>query len=201
MKLAGLITHEHVFVKGRRGSRFAISSIPGCVAASSYRPDQGALPRSVQRLAALGELESHVGEIRCASLKITDIACRRCWRPMPPGFKGPGIPRRPQLRRRRNRNAPCKGPLPRQPPESMAATNLRRCVPLSVARQSPDDLYGVSRGGTCAQVPDRPVEVTGGERGIRTLEGLLTLTPLAGVRLRPLGHLSALAENLNISIT
>ena|ERR1700685_2196420 len=32
--------------------------------------------------------------------------------------------------------------------------------------------------------------VTGGERGIRTLEGLLTLTPLAGVRLRPLGHLS-----------
>jgi hypothetical protein len=31
---------------------------------------------------------------------------------------------------------------------------------------------------------------TGGERGIRTLEGLLTLTPLAGVRLRPLGHLS-----------
>ena len=37
--------------------------------------------------------------------------------------------------------------------------------------------------------------VTGGERGIRTLEGLLTLTPLAGVRLRPLGHLSALAKS------
>ena len=33
--------------------------------------------------------------------------------------------------------------------------------------------------------------IFGGERGIRTLEGLLTLTPLAGVRLRPLGHLSA----------
>jgi integrase len=33
-------------------------------------------------------------------------------------------------------------------------------------------------------------DLTGGERGIRTLEGLLTLTPLAGVRLRPLGHLS-----------
>ena len=33
-------------------------------------------------------------------------------------------------------------------------------------------------------------ERAGGERGIRTLEGLLTLTPLAGVRLRPLGHLS-----------
>ncbi len=36
---------------------------------------------------------------------------------------------------------------------------------------------------------------TGGERGIRTLEGLLTLTPLAGVRLRPLGHLSVLGKN------
>ena len=34
----------------------------------------------------------------------------------------------------------------------------------------------------------------GGERGIRTLEGLLALTPLAGVRLRPLGHLSGNAE-------
>ena len=33
----------------------------------------------------------------------------------------------------------------------------------------------------------------GGEGGIRTLEGLLTLTPLAGARLRPLGHLSGLA--------
>ena len=29
------------------------------------------------------------------------------------------------------------------------------------------------------------------EREIRTLEGLLDLTPLAGVRLRPFGHLSA----------
>ena len=35
-------------------------------------------------------------------------------------------------------------------------------------------------------------KVIGGERGIRTLEGLLALTPLAGVRLRPLGHLSVL---------
>ncbi len=34
-------------------------------------------------------------------------------------------------------------------------------------------------------------ETTGGERGIRTLEELLVPTPLAGVRLRPLGHLSA----------
>src|SRR5690606_4467156 len=31
---------------------------------------------------------------------------------------------------------------------------------------------------------------SGGEEGIRTLEKLLTSTPLAGERLRPLGHLS-----------
>src|SRR6266480_948092 len=39
----------------------------------------------------------------------------------------------------------------------------------------------------------------GGERGIRTLEGLMTLTPLAGVRLRPLGHLSAPGERWCVS--
>ena len=31
---------------------------------------------------------------------------------------------------------------------------------------------------------------SGGEGGIRTLEGLLTLTPLAGERFQPLSHLS-----------
>ena len=31
---------------------------------------------------------------------------------------------------------------------------------------------------------------SGGERGIRTLDGILSHTPLAGERLRPLGHLS-----------
>ena len=31
---------------------------------------------------------------------------------------------------------------------------------------------------------------SGGERGIRTLEGVLALTPLAGERFRPLSHLS-----------
>ena len=36
---------------------------------------------------------------------------------------------------------------------------------------------------------------SGGEGGIRTLEGLLTLTPLAGARLRPLGHLSGSRPN------
>ena len=32
--------------------------------------------------------------------------------------------------------------------------------------------------------------VLGGERGIRTLDEILSHTPLAGERLRPLGHLS-----------
>ena len=40
---------------------------------------------------------------------------------------------------------------------------------------------------------------SGGERGIRTLDGLLTHTPLAGVRLRPLGHLSG-ARSANTSL-
>ena len=39
----------------------------------------------------------------------------------------------------------------------------------------------------------------GGEGGIRTLDGLLTHTPLAGARLRPLGHLSGQAQGPNRS--
>ena len=35
--------------------------------------------------------------------------------------------------------------------------------------------------------------VTGGERGIRTLDRILSYTPLAGARLRPLGHLSVIS--------
>ena len=37
---------------------------------------------------------------------------------------------------------------------------------------------------------ENPFPEDGGERGIRTLDTLLAYTPLAGVRLRPLGHLS-----------
>jgi hypothetical protein len=48
-----------------------------------------------------------------------------------------------------------------------------------------------AREATAAQLPC--LACIGGEGGIRTLEGLLTLTPLAGARLRPLGHLSGLA--------
>ena len=37
---------------------------------------------------------------------------------------------------------------------------------------------------------DTTIESCGGERGIRTLDTLLTYTPLAGERFRPLSHLS-----------
>lgn len=49
------------------------------------------------------------------------------------------------------------------------------------------------------QQPDLPentkvlAEFDGGEDGIRTHDTLLTYTPLAGERLRPLGHLSGAA--------
>ena len=40
--------------------------------------------------------------------------------------------------------------------------------------------------------------IDGGERGIRTLDGILSHTPLAGERLRPLGHLStSIGEKYN----
>jgi hypothetical protein len=38
----------------------------------------------------------------------------------------------------------------------------------------------------------------GGERGIRTLDGILSHTPLAGERLRPLGHLSGCLGNFRV---
>ena len=40
---------------------------------------------------------------------------------------------------------------------------------------------------------------TGGERGIRTLDRILSYTPLAGARLRPLGHLSGMHITLHYS--
>ena len=39
-------------------------------------------------------------------------------------------------------------------------------------------------------LPDILPEDGGGDEGIRTLDGLMTHTPLAGERLRPLGHVS-----------
>ena len=38
-------------------------------------------------------------------------------------------------------------------------------------------------------------KVSGGDEGIRTLDGLMTHTPLAGERLRPLGHVSVGASS------
>ena len=41
----------------------------------------------------------------------------------------------------------------------------------------------------------------GGEGGIRTLDTLLRYTPLAGVRLQPLGHFSALRCGAYINVS
>jgi hypothetical protein len=60
---------------------------------------------------------------------------------------------------------------------------------------SPDFVTSLSLASRrCSANRGKLKEWIGGERGIRTLEGLLTLTPLAGVRLRPLGHLSVRLE-------
>ena len=45
-----------------------------------------------------------------------------------------------------------------------------------------------------ARINPKSSQYYGGEGGIRTLDGLLTHTPLAGARLRPLGHLSRWAQ-------
>ena len=47
--------------------------------------------------------------------------------------------------------------------------------------------------------PDEPHLIFGGERGIRTLDTLLTYTHFPGVRLKPLGHLSGKARSVNNS--
>ena len=39
------------------------------------------------------------------------------------------------------------------------------------------------------------IQAIGGERGIRTLDGLLTHTPLAGERFRPLSQLSEIESS------
>ncbi len=48
------------------------------------------------------------------------------------------------------------------------------------------------RTTTYKTAPFRGYFVSGGERGIRTLDTLLTYTPLAGERFRPLSHLSVI---------
>ncbi len=54
----------------------------------------------------------------------------------------------------------------------------------------PRALSPLRRPHPCRPKPTTGHRPYGGEGGIRTLDGLLTHTPLAGARLRPLGHLS-----------
>ena len=49
----------------------------------------------------------------------------------------------------------------------------------------------------CVAKNELDPQIYGGEGGIRTLEGLLTLTPLAGERFQPLSHLSGDMERLS----
>src|SRR6202166_5309069 len=82
---------------------------------------------------------------------------------------------------------------PERVPQSLPAI-----VSAEVPKTAPVSPLGAPEFGSSLAVEHPRVRVStcstkrndGGERGIRTLEGLLTLTPLAGVRLRPLGHLS-----------
>src|ERR1700751_2134626 len=67
----------------------------------------------------------------------------------------------------------------------------RRSIQLSYGRF----LRAAHVSTTCPEC--HPARGYGGERGIRTLDGLLTHTPLAGARLRPLGHLSGRAQGPN----
>ena len=80
----------------------------------------------------------------------------------------------------------CRSPFPRTAP-ARGATEDNDRTKSTTCRKSQ------LRGSTKRQrgpKAHRSGTHCGGEGGIRTLEGLLTLTPLAGARLRPLGHLS-----------
>ena len=51
------------------------------------------------------------------------------------------------------------------------------------------------------QAPKRGLFGYGGEGGIRTLDGLLTHTPLAGERFQPLSHLSVFANSIDLTFS
>jgi hypothetical protein len=82
-------------------------------------------------------------------------------------------------------------------------TAFKRCCRFAPLDRSArySDIEALKQANGRDPVTQSSKEISGGERGIRTLEGLLTLTPLAGVRLRPLGHLSASALKLQLSST
>lgn len=60
---------------------------------------------------------------------------------------------------------------------------------ISTARNAPAKLWQVAKKDELLN----EIKGHGGEDGIRTHDTLLTYTPLAGERLRPLGHLSGAA--------
>lgn len=77
------------------------------------------------------------------------------------------------------------------PFRSAIAAGKRQLAGVAAARDR-------AKTNACSMTKPGDVEIfgmsmNGGEEGIRTLDTLLTYTPLAGERLRPLGHLSGAA--------
>ena len=69
---------------------------------------------------------------------------------------------------------------------------------MAMKRAKSYPLIGRKQLNSCVIVPvpqrrGTETRLYGGEGGIRTLDGLLTHTPLAGERLQPLGHLSVIS--------
>src|SRR5690606_4741806 len=76
---------------------------------------------------------------------------------------------------------------------------LRRCCRSTSTRiASATDAQGRRSSSAYSEGGSAASNWNGGERGIRTLDGLLTHTPLAGERLQPLGHLSVVSVWLQI---
>ena len=89
---------------------------------------------------------------------------------------------REKLAERQGLLGPAASPLRgRRLPPTLSHACGARLEPKGPHRASLQRIYQRPRAGPL---------IYGGERGIRTLDGLLTHTPLAGARLQPLGHLS-----------
>ncbi len=73
---------------------------------------------------------------------------------------------------------------------TLSGTHAFQACAFNHSAISPENL-----GFSERKAPVRPPSKAGGEGGIRTLDELLTHTPLAGERLQPLGHLSKTAED------
>ena len=178
LKLAGQIQHEELFFKAD-GEPIRNLQYPWIRWRSTLHRLKMRYRDAVQRSPLLGELESDdrqepaVGGQTARPQRADDADDLRR---VDEGVREKDI----EAIKRAMESSP---PLPSRSADAAVV----RVVPLT----SPE--FGTSLAparGQCRVSRGKCKENYGGERGIRTLEGLLTLTPLAGVRLRPLGHLS-----------